>query len=71
LKSNRYCLKKAASNFADLIRPSDRIGIIEVDAQVRQVQDSTSDRKKLKASIQRLATAATGGFRIYDGLAQP
>jgi len=65
------CKGGFSSNFVDLIRPSDRIGIIEVDAQVRQVLDSTSDRKKLKASIQRLATAATGGFRIYDGLAQP
>jgi Ca-activated chloride channel homolog len=63
-------IKKAAGNFADQLRPSDQIGIIEINSQVRQVLDSTSDRKKLKLAIQHITTAATGGSRIYDGLAQ-
>jgi Ca-activated chloride channel family protein len=69
-RSSLDLIKKAAGNFADQLRPSDRIGIIEINSQVRQVLDSTSDRKKLKQAIQRITTAATGGSRIYDGLAQ-
>jgi Ca-activated chloride channel family protein len=69
-RSSLDLIKKAASNFADQLRPSDRVGIIEINSQVRQVLDSTSDRKKLRLAIQRITTAATGGSRIYDGLAQ-
>jgi Ca-activated chloride channel homolog len=69
-RSSLDLIKKAAGNFADQLRPSDRIGIIEINSQVRQALDSTSDRKKLKQAIQRIATATTGGSRIYDGLAQ-
>jgi Ca-activated chloride channel homolog len=69
-RSSLDLIKKAAGNFTDQLRPSDRIGIIEINSQVRQVLDSTSDRKKLKWAIQRIATASTGGSKIYDGLAQ-
>ena len=69
-RSSLDLIKKAAGNFADQLRPSDRIGIIEINSQVRQVLDSTSDRKKLKLAIQHIATASTGGSKIYDGLAQ-
>jgi Ca-activated chloride channel homolog len=69
-RSSLDLIKKAASNFTDQLRPSDRIGIIEINSQVRQALDSTSDRKKLKLAIQRIATASTGGSKIYDGLAQ-
>ena len=68
-RSSLGLIKKAASNFTDQLRPSDRISIIEIDSQVRQVLDSTGDRKKLKLAIQRIATASTGGSKIYDGLA--
>lgn len=69
-RSSLDFIKKAASNFADQLRPSDRIGIVEINSQVRQVLDSTGDRKKLKLAIRRIATAATGGSKIYDGLAE-
>jgi VWFA-related protein len=69
-RSSLDLIKKAAGNFADQLRPADRIGIIEINSQVRQVLDSTSDRKKLRLAIQRITTAATGGSRIYDGLVQ-
>jgi Ca-activated chloride channel homolog len=68
-RSSLDLIKKAAGNFTDQLRPSDRIGIIEINSKVRQVLDSTSDRKKLKWAIQRIATDSTGGSKIYDGLA--
>jgi Ca-activated chloride channel homolog len=69
-RSSLDLIKKAAGNFADQLRLADRIGIIEINSQVRQLLDSTSDRKKLKLAIQRLATASSGGSKVYDGLAQ-
>src|SRR5207249_4340353 len=69
-RSSLGLIKKAASNFTDQLRPSDRIGIIEIDSQVRQVLDSTGDRKKLKLAIHRIATASMGGSKIYDGVGQ-
>src|SRR6267142_4526791 len=60
-RSSLDLIKKAAGNFADQLRPSDQIGIIEINSQVRQVLDSTSDRKKLKLAIQHITTASSGG----------
>lgn len=69
-RSSLDLIKKAASNFTDQLRPADRISILEINSQVRQVLESTSDRKKVKLAIKRIATASSGGSRIYDGIAQ-
>jgi Ca-activated chloride channel homolog len=63
-------IKKAASNFTDQLRPTDRIAIAEINFLVRQAQDFTSDRKILKKAIQRLMTYSSGGSKIYDGIAE-
>ncbi len=69
-RSSLHLIKKAASNFTDQLRPSDRIAISEINSLVREIQDFTSDRRKLKRAIDRIATASTGGSRIYDGVAE-
>ncbi|MCI0422095.1 MAG: VWA domain-containing protein [Acidobacteria bacterium] len=69
-RSSLSLIKKAASNFTDQVRASDRIAISEINSSIREVQGFTSDRKKLKQSIERITTASTGGSRIYDGVAE-
>ncbi len=69
-RSSLSLIKKAASNFTDQLRPSDRIAISEINSSVRGVQDFTSDRRKLKQAIDRIETAVGGGSRIYDGVAE-
>jgi Ca-activated chloride channel family protein len=61
-------IKKAASNFADELRPDDSIAISEVNFFARRIQDFTSDRKTIRKSIQGLSTYPYGGSKIYDGI---
>jgi Ca-activated chloride channel family protein len=61
-------IKKAASNFADELRPSDSIAVAEVNFFARQTQDFTSDRKIVRKAIQSLATYPYGGSKVYDGV---
>jgi VWFA-related protein len=68
-RSSLSLIKKAASNFTDQLRFSDRIAISEINSSVRDIQGFTSDRRKLKQAIDRIATASSGGSRIYDGVA--
>jgi Ca-activated chloride channel family protein len=63
-------IKKAAANFTDQLRPSDRIAVTQIDFNLREVQDFTGNRKKLKGAIQSIGTSTTGGSRIYDGVGQ-
>jgi VWFA-related protein len=69
-RSSLPLIKKAASNFTDQLRPTDRIAIAEINFLVRQAQDFTSDRKVVKRAIQRLMTYSSGGSKIYDGIAE-
>ena len=69
-RSSLSLIKKAASNFTDQLRSSDRIAISEINSSVRDIQGFTSDRKKLKRAIDRIATASSGGSKIYDGVAE-
>jgi VWFA-related protein len=68
-RSSLSLIKKAASNFTDQLRSSDQIAIVEINSSIRDIQGFTSDRKKLKKAIDRIATASSGGSRIYDGVA--
>lgn len=68
-RSSLALIKKAASNFTDQLRSSDRIAISEINSSVRDIQGFTSDRRKLKKAIDRIATALSGGSKIYDGVA--
>src|SRR5215813_1251241 len=52
-RSSLPLIKKAARNFTDQLRPSDRIAISEINSSIRAIQDFTSDRKKLKQAIDR------------------
>jgi Ca-activated chloride channel homolog len=61
-------IKKAASNFAEELRPNDSIAIAEVNFFARQIQDFTSDRKTIRKAIQSLSTYPYGGSKIYDGV---
>ena len=63
-------IKKAASNFADELRPNDSISVAEVNFFARQVQDFTSDRKAIRKAIQGLTTYPYGGSKVYDGVSQ-
>jgi len=69
-RSSLRLIKKAAIHFTDQLRPSDRIAVIAISSSVRLAQDFTSDRKRLRQSIEDIATSSTGGSKIYDGLAQ-
>jgi Ca-activated chloride channel family protein len=69
-RSSLSLIKKAASNFTDQLRPSDRIAVTQIDFNLREVQDFTGNRKKLKGAIEGIATSARGGSRIYDGVVQ-
>jgi len=69
-RSSLPLIKKAARNFTDQLRPSDRIAISEINSSIRAIQDFTSDRKKLKQAIDRIETAVKGGSRIYDGIGE-
>jgi len=68
-RSSLTLIKKAASNFTDQLRLSDQIAISEINSSVREIQGFTSDRRRLKKAIDRIATASSGGSRIYDGVA--
>ena len=68
-RSSLSLIKKAASNFTDQLRSSDQIAILEINSSIRDIQGFTSDRRKLKQAIDRIATAVSGGSRIYDGVA--
>src|SRR4026209_81739 len=68
-RSSLTLIKKAASNFTDQLRSSDQIAISEINSSVRDIQGFTSDRRRLKKAIDRIATASSGGSRIYDGVA--
>jgi len=61
-------IKKAASNFAEELRPDDSIAISEVNFFARRIQDFTSDRRTIRKSIQGLSTYPYGGSKIYDGI---
>jgi VWFA-related protein len=69
-RSSLSLIKKAARNFTDQLRPSDRIAISEINSSIRAIQDFTSNRKKLKQAIDRIETAVKGGSRIYDGVTE-
>ena len=69
-RSSLRLIKKAAIHFTDQLRPSDRIAVIGISSSARLAQDFTSDRKRLRQSIEGIATSSKGGSKIYDGLAQ-
>ena len=62
-------IKKAASNFADELRPADSIAVAEINFFAKQIQNFTSDRKAVRRAIHSLSTFPYGGSRVYDGVA--
>lgn len=57
---------EAAGSFVETLRDEDRALVIDFDDRVYLIQDLTSDREALKASI--ASTAAIGGTAIFDAL---
>jgi VWFA-related protein len=69
-KANLGIIKKAAVNFTNEMRASDRIAVFEINFFVRPLGDFTSDRKILSRQIDRLTTFPYGGSKVYDGIAE-
>jgi Ca-activated chloride channel family protein len=69
-RSSLTLIKQAATKFTEQLRPSDQTAITQIDSRLREVQHFTSDRKKLKEAIGRIATSMVGGSRIYDGIVE-
>jgi len=63
-------IKKAAIEFTRQLRPADRIAIATFDSSVRQIQELTNDRGKLRQAIQSLGVSNFGGSKVYDAIAQ-
>ena len=63
-------IKKAAIEFTRQLRPTDRIAVAAFDSSVRQIQDLTNERGKLRQAIQGLTISNFGGSKVYDGIAQ-
>jgi Ca-activated chloride channel family protein len=70
VRTSLTLIKKAANEFAHQLRSTDRIGIAEFNASVRQVLNFTSDRGVVKRAINNLAVSRYGGSKVYDGIAQ-
>ncbi len=60
-------IQQAAFTFVQQLQPADRVKIISFDDQVRDLNDFTSDRSILKASINK--TKSGQGTKIYDAIA--
>ncbi len=63
-------IKKAAIEFTRQLRPVDRVAIAAFASSVRQVQDLTNDRGRLKQVIESLTISDFGGSKVYDAIAQ-
>jgi Ca-activated chloride channel homolog len=63
-------IKKAAIEFTRQLRPVDRVAVAAFASSVRQVQDLTNDRGKLKQVIESLTISNFGGSKVYDAIAQ-
>jgi Ca-activated chloride channel homolog len=63
-------IQKAGIEFAQQLRPNDRIGIAVFNSSVSQHLDFTSDRKLLVRSLNSLTVSKFGGSKVYDGIAQ-
>jgi Ca-activated chloride channel homolog len=69
-RSSLSLIKQAATKFTDQLRPSDRIAVTQIDFRLKEVQRFTSSRRQLREAIGLIATSATGGSKIYDGLVE-
>jgi VWFA-related protein len=61
-------IRAAARRFVDATRPQDRVGVIAFAGEVAVVSPLTSDRARLRASLERLAPPK-GDTRLHDSLA--
>lgn len=61
-------IRSAAWRFVAATRPQDRIAVITFAGDARVVSPLTSDRRALRAAIERIS-APQGGTRLYDSLA--
>ena len=70
VRPNLSLIKKAGIEFVHQLRPSDRIGIATFNSKVSQLIGFTSDRKRLKRTLDNLTVSKFGGSKVYDGIAQ-
>ena len=61
-------IRAAARRFIAATRPQDRVGVVAFAGEVTVVSPLTSDRARLRASLDRLA-APKGDTRLHDSLA--
>jgi VWFA-related protein len=61
-------IRAAARRFVDATRPQDRVGVIAFAGEATVVSPLTSDRGRLRASLERLAPPK-GDTRLHDSLA--
>ena len=59
-------MQKAARRFLDLLRPQDRIAVLQFNQQVELIKDLTNDRQALEKSLDELQ--AGSGTAFYDAL---
>ncbi len=59
-------MQKAARRFLDLLRPQDRIAVLQFNQQVELIKDLTNDRPALEKSLDELE--AGSGTAFYDAL---
>ena len=62
-------IRAAARRFVEVTRPQDRVGVIAFAGEATIVSPLTSDRARLRASLDRLAPPK-GDTRFHDSLAQ-
>ena len=59
-------MRQAARRFLDLLRPQDRIAVLQFNQQVELIKDLTNDRQTLEKSLAELQ--AGSGTAFYDAL---
>lgn len=59
-------MRRAAGQFFDLLRPQDRLALVQFQREVELLRDLTSDRNRLEAGLQLLRSGS--GTSFYDAL---
>lgn len=59
-------IQQAAIAFVDMLKPEDKVIVIQFDQQVNQLCDATTDREKIRRAIRR--TGFGGGTSLYGAV---
>jgi VWFA-related protein len=70
VRTNLPLIKKAGIEFVHQLRSNDRIGIAVFNSSVSQLLSFTSDRRRLKRTLDQLTVSNFGGSKVYDAIAQ-